>query len=97
MPNESPTELLELKEISDKLSQLITLTRLANSQAIADFRKEIAKDPIFQSIMDLADETLSSSELKTKVNEETKASESTIKGRIATLMEKGALLATRER
>lgn len=96
MPTESPTELAVLQEISEKLSQLLTLTRLANSQAIADFKKEIEEDAIFQAILDFADETLSSSELKTKVNEKTKASEPTIKRRIAILMEKGALYAKKK-
>jgi predicted transcriptional regulator len=96
MSTESPTELSVLQEISDKVSQLLTLTRLANSQAIADFKKQIEEDPVFQAILDLADETLSSSELKAKVTEKTKASEPTIKRRIALLMEKGALYAKKK-
>jgi hypothetical protein len=96
MPNDSPTELSVLQEISDKLNQLLILTRLANSKAIMEFKEEIEKDPVFQAILEIADETLSSSELKVKVTEKTKASEPTIKRRIAVLMEKGALYAKKK-
>ena len=89
------TELEVLQNISEKLNQLITLTKLANSKAIADFKVEISKDPVFQAVLDLADGKLSSSDLKAKVIEQTKESESTIKRRIGVLMEKGALTAVR--
>lgn len=90
------TELELLQNISDKLNQLIILTRLGNSKAIADFKVEISKDAVFQAILDLADGTLSSAEIKEKVKEATKVSEGTIKNRIAVLMEKGGLTAVRQ-
>lgn len=90
-----PTEVELLENTSNKLSLLITLTRLTNSKAIADFKEAISKDPIFGTILDLANGTLSSSEIKMKVVEQTKVSEGTIKNRIAILMEKGALTAVR--
>ena len=96
MPNESPNELSVLQEISDKLSKLLTLTRLANSQAITEFKKKIEEDPVFEVILELADGTLSSTEMNKKAIEQTKVSERTIKSRIAELTEKGALSATRK-
>jgi hypothetical protein len=90
------TELELLQDISDKLNQLIVLTRLANSKAIAGFKEEIDKDPVFRAVLDLADETLSSAELKQKVKEQTNVSEGTIKNRIAVLMEKGGLTAVKK-
>ena len=93
MPNESPTELSVLQEILEKLSQLLTLTRLANFQVISDFKKEIKKDRLLELIQDLADDTLTASELKAKVKKAMKVSDDTIERRIAVLMEKGALYA----
>lgn len=90
------TELDLLQNISDKLNQLIILTRLANSKAIADFKGEIDNDPVFLALLDLADEKLSSAELKQKVKEQTNVSEGTIKNRIAVLMEKGGLIAVKK-
>jgi predicted transcriptional regulator len=91
MPSESPTELSVLQEISEKLSQLLTLTRMSNSQVIADFKKEIKKEPLLELILNLADDTLTASKLKAKIKENMKVSDDTIERRIAILMEKGAL------
>ncbi len=90
------TELEVLKEISEKLNQLLILTRLGNSKAIADFKEEMDDDPILQAILKLADGTLSSAKIKEKVKQQTGESERTITRRIATLMEKGALNAVRK-
>ena len=90
------TELELLKDISDKLTQLLILTRLENSKEIADFKEEIDNDPILQSILKLTDGTLSSANIKEKVKAQTGESERTITRRIATLMEKGALIAIRK-
>jgi len=90
------TESELLQNIIEKLNQLIALTRLANSKAIADFKEEIGKDLVFQATLDLADGTLSSAELKEKVKEQTRVSEGTIKNRIAVLMEKGGLIAVKK-
>jgi len=90
------TEIELLKNISDRLGQLLVLTRLANAKAIADFKEEIKKDPVFQAILDLADGSLASSQMNEKVQEKTKVSERTVKGRIAQLLEKGALNSIRK-
>jgi Fic family protein len=80
-----------LKEISHKLSQLIVLTRISNSKSIAETREEIKKDPVSRALITLADGSLSSSQLNDKVVEQTKKSDRTVRGRIAELVEKGAL------
>jgi DNA-binding HxlR family transcriptional regulator len=80
-----------LKEISRKLSQLIVLAKLSSSKLIAETTQEIKKDPILRAILDLADGSLSSSQIKQKVNAQTNVSERTIARRMADLVEKGAL------
>ena len=85
-----------LREISRKLSQLIVLTKLSNSKAIAEAKKEINEDPVSLALLNLADGSFSYSQIIKKVVEQTKASEPTIKRRIADLSEKGGLLPTRK-
>ena len=89
-------EIELLREISRKLSQLIVLTKLSCSKLIEDNKKEIRKDVVSRLILDLADGSLSSSQLKEKVMVQAKVSESTVKRRIADLIEKGALIFTRK-
>lgn len=85
-----------LKEISRKLGQLLVLTKLSNSKVIAETKEEIKKDPVSRALLDLSDGSLSSSQIKDKVIEQTKASESTIKRRINELVEKGGLIANKK-
>lgn len=85
-----------LKEISRKLSQLLVLVKLSNSKAIAETKEEIKKDPVYLALLNLADGSLSYSQITEKVVEQTKASERTVQGRIADLLEKGGLNATRK-
>lgn len=94
MAMSSDSELL--KEISHKLSQLIVLTRLSNAKVIAETKEAIKKDPASVAILALADGSLTSSQINAKVQEKTKLSERTVKGRIADLIEKGALNAFRK-
>jgi Fic family protein len=89
-------EVKLLKEMSRKLSQLIVLTKLSNSKVIEDTKKEIRKDKASRTVLDLADGSLSSSQLKEKVMAQTKVSEPTVKRRIAGLVEKGALTFVRK-
>lgn len=85
------SEIDVLKEISKKLGDLVILTKLSSAKAIAEFKEEIAKDPIFQMILSLADGSLSSAQLTEKVMQQTKVSEKTVKRRISDLVEKGGL------
>jgi hypothetical protein len=64
-----------LKEISRKLSQLLVLTKLSNSKAIAETKEEIKKDPVYLALLNLADGSLSYSQITAKVVEQTKASD----------------------
>ena len=89
----SEVELLE--QISHKLSQLIVLTKLSSSKIIAETKEEIKKDPVSKSLMDLADGSLSSTQMTEKAMDQAKASERTVRGRIAELVEKGALTTVR--
>jgi Fic family protein len=86
-----------LKEISAKLSELIVLSRLSNSKAIAETRKEMKEDQVAQAILDFADGTMSASQIYEKVIEKAKTSEPTVKRRIAYLLEKGAIAAVKKR
>ena len=90
----SEVELLE--EISKKMSQLIVLAKLSSSKFIVETKEEIKKDPVSLAVLQLADGTMSSSQIKEKVKEQTKVSERTIEGRISELTEKGALTAVRK-
>ena len=85
-----------LKEISRKLSQLIFLTKLSNLKLIEEAKQEIREDQVFQAILDIADGSLSSSDLKQKVMTMTKVSKPTVGRRLAWLVERGALVTTRK-
>lgn len=85
-----------LKEISRKLGRLLVLTKLSNSKVIAETKEEIKKDPVSRALLDLADGSLSSFQIKDKVIEQTKASQSTVERRINELVEKGGLIANKK-
>lgn len=87
-------ELLE--QISNKLSQLIVLARLSSSKIIAETKEEIEKDPVSQALLALSDGSLSSTQIAEKAMEQAKASERTVRRRIAELVEKGALTPVRK-
>jgi Fic family protein len=89
-------EIELLKEISHKLSYLLVLTKLSNSKAIAETKEEIRKDPVSLALLSLADGSLSSTHMTSKVIEQAKASERTVRGRISELVEKGALIPLRK-
>ena len=89
-------EIELLKNISNKLSQLVVLTKVANAKVIAETKEEIKKDPIYRALLDLADGSLSSAQLVVKVKKRTKVSERTVRGRISELVEKGALTLVRK-
>jgi DNA-binding transcriptional ArsR family regulator len=85
-----------LKEISNKLDQLIILGKLTNKNVLDSYQKEIKDDPIYSKLVEYADGTLPSSELAKKVAEETSSAEITVKVRLAKLREMGFLIARRE-
>ena len=89
-------EITLLKEISRKLTQLITLFKITNQKEMGEFRDEIKKDKVALSILELADGSLSVKSLKAKVIQSTKVSEKTVRNKIYELLDKGALITHRK-
>lgn len=89
-------EITLLKEISRKLSQLITLFKMTNRKEIDKIKKEIRKDKVACSILELADGSLPVKSLKEQVRQSTKVSEVTVRRRIYELVDKGALIVNRK-
>lgn len=85
-----------LKEISNKLDQLIILGKLTNKNVLDSYQKEIKDDPIYSKLVEYANGTTSSSDLANKVAVETDSAEITVKVRMAKLREMGFLTARRE-
>lgn len=85
-----------LKEISHKLSQLISLTKLANKDLIQKAKEEVNKDKVFAKILEFSDGTLPSNQFKQKISNEAKVSKKTVQRRISQLLDMGALIAIRK-
>ena len=90
------SEIEILEDISRKLDQLIILLKLSNRDIIDKFKKEVRKDRIAAKILELADGTLTYSDLTKKVSEELKVAEITVKRKISRLREVGFLIAKRK-
>ena len=84
-----------LKEISYKLDQLITLLKLSNMDTLKKVSAELSRDRVSKKILELADGTLSYSDLTKKVSKELGVAEITVKKKIAHLREMGLLLPKR--
>jgi len=89
-------ELRVLKDISRKLDQLILLLKISNRKTLEEFKKEVRGDKVSAKIIELADGTITYSELSRRVAEEMKVSEITVKRKISSLREMGFLVARRE-
>jgi len=85
-----------LKEISSKLTQLLTLFKLTNRDIIRKAKEEITNDPVSSKVLELADGTLSAIPFKQKIANETKVSEKTVERRISDLLDMGALITIRK-
>lgn len=85
-----------LKEISDKLDQLILLLKLSNREKLESFKKMVEKDKVSKRILELADGTVTYSDLVKKISEEMKVVEITVKKKISSLKEWGFLKTRRE-
>ena len=85
-----------LKDISNKLDQLIILLKLSNRDVLKQFKKEVQRDRVSARILELADGTLTYSDLSKKVSEEMGVAEITVKKKISRLREMGFLIARRE-
>ena len=89
-------EIAILREISHKLDQLIILLRLSNRDVLNRFKSEVQGDPVSARILELADGTLTYSDLSKKVSEEMGVAEITVKKKISRLREMGFLITRRE-
>ncbi len=85
------SEKISLKDVVDRLDQLIILWKLANRSIIQKFKEDITKDPISRKILDLADGSRDYTTLAEEVSQATGKSSRTAKGRISELSEKGAI------
>ena len=89
-------EMAILREISHKLDQLIVLLKLSNRNGLNQFKKEVQKDRVSVRILELADGTITYSDLSKKISEEMGVAEITVKKKISRLREMGFLIARRE-
>lgn len=80
------------EEITGRLDRIISLLRLAHSDAIERARESILKDDVNAKLLDMtADAFVSAGELKKKVGTATKQSEKTVQRRIQELVALGVL------
>lgn len=84
------TELL--REINRKMDTLVALTKIGLSKKLEALTTEVKKDKVSQKILELADGSLSSGDLASKVHESIGISEITVKRRMSELSEKGLIL-----
>jgi len=89
-------ELEILKEISNKLNLILALLKLSNKDFLDRFQRDLKKDAVSSKILELADGTLTYSELSKKVAKELKVAEITVKRKISTLRNMGFLIAKRK-
>ena len=89
-------EVAILREISHKLDQLIILLKLSNRDVLNQFKREVQRDRVSARILELADGTLTYSELSKKIANEMDVAEITVKRKISRLREMGLLIIRRE-
>ncbi|RLI39356.1 hypothetical protein DRO64_10635 [Candidatus Bathyarchaeota archaeon] len=89
-------EIAVLREISHKLDQLIILLKLNNRNVLNQFKREVQRDRVSARILELADGTLTYSDLSKKISEEMGVAEITVKKKISRLREMGFLITRRE-
>lgn len=84
-----------LKEISNKLDQLIALWKLDNWESLKKFEKEIKRDKVYARILKYADGSLSYSELVKKVSKDAEVAEITVKQKLSVLKDRKILITKR--
>jgi len=85
-----------LAEILKKLQNIELLLKIGNREVIDKFQAEIKKDRVSKQILDLADGTLSYSNLVKAVAQNKDVAEITVKKKISNLKNSGFLLTKRE-
>jgi DNA-binding transcriptional ArsR family regulator len=85
-----------LKEISNKLDQLIILTKLNSLDIIKKYKVAIRRDTIAAKILDYSDGSLSYSKLVEKTSKELGVAEITVMKKISELRDMGFLVTERK-
>lgn len=85
-----------LDQISKKLDKIAALLKISLKKELSALRKEIEKDKVSMIILEIADGSISYSELKTKVAEQVGVSEITVHRRISELAENGLIFGRRD-
>jgi len=88
---------ITLKDVVDRLDQLIVLLKLANRDIIRKIKEGIMKDPVSRKILELADGTREYTVLAEEVSKATGKSVRTVKARISDLSEKGVIRGVRKK
>lgn len=86
----------KLTEISRKLDQLIILLKLSNRAVLSEYKRQLERDKVYVRIMEIADSSLSYSDISKKLHDELGVAEITVKKKIAELKAMGLLIATRK-
>ena len=85
-----------LAEILEKLQNIELLLKIGNREVIDKFQGEIKKDRISKRILDLANGTLSYSDLAKAVAQDEDVAEITVKKKISNLKSNGFLFTKRK-
>lgn len=85
-----------LREISKKLDRLIILMKLSNRAALEDFKKKVERDKIAVKIMEIADGSITYTDLSKKVATDLGVAEITVKKKISDMKELGILSINRK-
>jgi len=90
-------EEVTLKDVVQRLDQLIALWKLTNRDLIRKIKNEIMKDEISRKILELADGSREYTLLAEEVAKLTGKTSRTVKSRIAELSEMGIIRGTRKK
>lgn len=85
-----------LAEILEKLQNIELLLKIGNREVINKFQDEIKTDRVSKRILDLADGTLSYSDLAKKVAQNENVAQITVKKKISNLKSTGFLITRRQ-
>jgi len=85
-----------LKEISQKLDQLIILTKLNSLDVINQYKNKIRGDPISAKILDYSDSSLSYTKIYKTISKELGVAEITVMKKMSELREMGFLVTERK-
>lgn len=90
------SEKTSIRDVVDRLDTLIALMKLVYSEPIKQVREQITLDPVFRTILELADGTREYNVLAEEVARRTGRHVRTVKAKISKLLEMGAIRAVRQ-